>query len=109
LLELLNVKLAYMPSCKFPEVRLPSDQNVFCVVIVVTKCIMLALVLFSHFVLHRSKIPLVLIQNTAAAMIYKQQLNAASGKCPLVVQASQKSLEVYFNCSASVSGKDLQI
>jgi len=35
LLELLNVKLAYMPSCIRPEVRLPFDQNVFCVVVVV--------------------------------------------------------------------------
>jgi len=35
LLELLNVKLAYMPSCVRTEVRLPFDQNVFCVVFVV--------------------------------------------------------------------------
>jgi len=60
LLELLNVKLAYMPSCIHPDVRLPFDQNVFSVMIVVKKCIMLAQVVFSHFVLHRSKIPLVL-------------------------------------------------
>jgi len=37
LLELLNVKLAYMPSCIRPEVRLPFGQNLFCVVIVVKK------------------------------------------------------------------------
>jgi len=49
-----------MPSCIRPEVRLPFDQNVFCVVIVVKKCIMLAQVVFSHFPLYRSKIPLVL-------------------------------------------------
>jgi len=60
LLELLIVKLAYMPSCICPEVRPPFDQNVFCVAIVDKKCIMLAQVVFSHFVLHRSKIPLVL-------------------------------------------------
>jgi len=60
LLELLNVQLAYMPSCIRPEVRLPLDQNVFCAVIVVKKCIVLAQVVFSHSVLHRSKIPLVL-------------------------------------------------
>ena len=39
----------------------------------------------------------------------KHQLNAVSGKWPLVVQGSKKSLKVGFNCSVSVSGKDLQI
>jgi len=42
-------------------------------------------------------------------VIYKQQLNAVSGKWPLLAQGSKKSLKVGFNCSASVSGKDLQI
>jgi len=37
LLEVLNVKLAYMPSCIPPEVHL---INVFFVVIIVKKCIM---------------------------------------------------------------------
>jgi len=37
-----------MPSCIRPEVRLPFDQNVFCVVIVVKKCIAQAQVVFSY-------------------------------------------------------------
>jgi len=41
--------------------------------------------------------------------MYKQQLNAVSGKWPLVVQGGQKSLKVGFNCSVNVSGKYLQI
>jgi len=47
--------------------------------------------------------------STAAAMIYKQELNAVSGKWPLVVQGSQNSLKVGFNCSDSVNRNDLQI
>jgi len=30
-MNMLNVKLAYMPSCICPEVRLPFVQKVFCV------------------------------------------------------------------------------
>jgi len=30
LLEVLNVKLAYMPSCIRPEVRLTPDQRILC-------------------------------------------------------------------------------
>jgi len=56
LLEVLNVKLAYMPSCIPPEVHV---INVFFVVIVVKKCIM-ASSRSRFFVLHRSKILLVL-------------------------------------------------
>ena len=51
----MNMKLAYMPSCIRPEVRLPFNQIVFCVVIVVKKYFMHAQVVFSHFVLHRSQ------------------------------------------------------
>jgi len=40
LLEVLNVKLACMPSCIPPEVHL---INVFCVVIIVKKCIVRSL------------------------------------------------------------------
>jgi len=36
------MKLAYMLNGVCSEVRLPLDQNVFCVVIVVEKCIMAA-------------------------------------------------------------------
>jgi len=50
---------AYMPSCIRPEVRLPFYQHVLC-----SDCcknvLWLTQVLFSYFVLHRSKIPLVL-------------------------------------------------
>jgi len=54
---------AYMPSCIRPEVRFPLDQRILCcVVIVVKKCRLLCLVqvVFSYFVLHSSKISLVL-------------------------------------------------
>jgi len=41
LLEVLNVKLAYVPSCKRPEFKLTPDQRtVLWVVTVVRKCIM---------------------------------------------------------------------
>jgi len=42
LLGVLIMKLAYMLNGVCSEVRLPLDQNVFCVVIVVEKCIMAA-------------------------------------------------------------------
>jgi len=55
-----------MPSCKRPEVRLPLDQRVFCGDFC-KKCRLLCLaqVVFSYFVLHSSKIPLVLMTNVA--------------------------------------------
>ena len=58
--------VAYMPSCKRPEVRLPLDQRVFCGDFC-KKCRLLCLaqVVFSYFVLHSSKIPLVLMTNVA--------------------------------------------
>jgi len=53
---------AYMPICTRPEVRFPLDQRtIFCVAIVVKKrkLLCLAQVVFSYFVLHSNKIPLV--------------------------------------------------
>jgi len=51
----------YMPSCMRPEIRLPLDQRVLCSDCC-KKCGLLGLaqVIFSYFVLHSSKIPLVL-------------------------------------------------
>jgi len=53
------VKLAYMPSCIRPEVRLTPYQRILCGDCWETNVLWLAQVV-SHFVLHRSKIPLVL-------------------------------------------------
>jgi len=51
----------YMPSCVRPEVRLRLDQRVLCSDCY-KKCRLLCLaqVVFSHFILHSSKMPLVL-------------------------------------------------
>jgi len=53
---------AYMPSCIGPEVRLPLHQRILWSDCCKKKCRLLCLaqVVFSYFVLHSSKIPLVL-------------------------------------------------
>jgi len=58
---------AYMPSCTGPEVRLPLDQLVLCSDYDYCKkmyYVCLAQVVFSYFILHSSKIPLVLRPTT---------------------------------------------
>jgi len=49
--------------------------NVFCTVIVVKKCTVLAQVVFSYFVLHRSKIPMVLSTKVTHlhSLLFRQQ------------------------------------
>ena len=51
---------AYMPSCIRPEVRLPLDQRVLCSDCCIKYIVFLRQVVFSYFVLHSSKILLVL-------------------------------------------------
>jgi len=61
LLEVLNVKLDYMPSCMRPKVILPLDQRILCSDCC-KKCTVLCLahVTVWYFVLHRSRYLLVL-------------------------------------------------
>jgi len=66
------MKLACMPGCVSPEVRLPLDQRI-CVLIVVKNVLWPAQEVV--FVLHRSKIPLVLTTKVThlRSMLFKQQ------------------------------------
>jgi len=68
------MKLAYIPSCIRPEVRLPFDQSVFCVS---NDCCekIIAQVVFSHFVLRRNKIPLVFTNKVThlRSLLFRQQ------------------------------------
>jgi len=86
-----------MPSCIRPEVRLPFDQNIFCVVIVVKKCIMLAQVVFSHFVLHRSKISVVLTTKVThfRILLFRQQrgINSVVRRVYLAITAKHVPTE----------------
>jgi len=51
---------AYMPICIRPEVRFPFDQSILCSDCWNKCTICLAQIVFSYFVLHSSKMPLVL-------------------------------------------------
>jgi len=84
-----------MPNCIRPKVRLPFDQNVFCVVIVVKKYIMLVQVVFSHFVA-KSKIPLVLTKRVANSLLFRQQdrINRVVTRFYLAIYAKLQTLKL---------------
>jgi len=75
--ELLNVKLAYMPSCICPEVRLPFVQKVFCVSYCCEKLHYASASCLLAFcsLLYRSKIPLVLTNKVTHlhSLLFRQQ------------------------------------
>jgi len=92
-----------MPSCNFVNVQKSDFHliNVFCVVIVVKqlKLLCLAQVVFSYFVLHSSKIPLVL-----TTKVTHLRSRCSDSQMELMVQLEESILWFFPKQNSAVSG-----